>query len=578
MRKIIFIILALIISVSVFTGCNNGEQGGGNTSSAVILNEGEVNIFNFETKDELRSFSYPDINGKGLLNTDSKYIKNGNASMYLECAGYPSRGESTRPNVVMPVTKRVGIGEYEPLDITYYDEFRFDIFNASDREINIDLSVQDMNNVIGSVKKVTLQPNEWTTIDEELDLDSLAVTQSVNVDKIRNIILYQDNLTVNQTRSKLYIDNLIFREGNEKYIPPFNRLQRESTEIADFDDENYISLFKTVMAFDEETAPVYTFNSDPKYISQGSGSMKVVTKGNEGADNVAWPGISIQGKDKLNNINLTQYEAIAFDVYNDSDRELRLVFMLNDGFKVFDGIPSFIPSKSWAYIYIPVQSILEGYPQANLNEVYIMNFYMNGFLPELTDIVYYIDNLRVIGKSANYDAPLSGFNTQTDINYLKRSGTNVSGLTLNTDGANVHSGSGSLKLDASANGNFTSVKMGVTNRMTGFNPNLMGYKDWRTFKSLAFNAKFTGNNGSLSGETLKYTVTVKDEYGNTYTSAEKTLTESESWQEIVININDISAVANFALDKVLSVEISFANATNEKQTVYIDNLHLKNYN
>ena len=123
-------------------------------------------------------------------------------------------------------------------------------------------------------------------------------------------------------------------------------MQRESTEIADFDDENYISLFKTVMAFDEETAPVYTFNSDPKYISQGSGSMKVVTKGNEGADNVAWPGISIQGKDKLHNINLTQYEAIAFDVYNDSDRELRLVFMLNDGFKVFDGIPSFIPSNS----------------------------------------------------------------------------------------------------------------------------------------------------------------------------------------------------------------------------------------
>ena len=289
MKKSVSFLTCLLTFPLVFASC------GGEKDARVK----KATISTFSSYEEMQTFNYYNSFGKIGVNTDPKFITDGNTSARVEIHGNPKGND---PSMYIWCDTKY----FSANDFSYVKALTMDVFNESGRETKLTLSFTSRKNKLRKTYPGTeylLSPGKNNLV---YYIDRQVAKYLCDIDALEYIRFDFAQTDSFDTFSLLYLDNL---EAHYEYTETealIKEIERTETtdEILYFEDK--IDLFNVnALSYQCSSAsyPKISINTNPLYVSQGSKSLKVdvAVNPNEGHPD-PWPGIRIYQSVKNDNI------------------------------------------------------------------------------------------------------------------------------------------------------------------------------------------------------------------------------------------------------------------------------------
>ncbi len=296
-KKFFALILSMVAMTSCFVGCSGGEK-----TPAATENKDVVVLSSFNEVRELRSFKYSSYFGKVSLNTDEKYITEGEKSAKLLV------DTRSKTAVSMDIFTNTAWNNFS--DFTKVQALTMDVFNPSEETRSLEMGfttrTTGVDRMSYSNKEFTLKPGKNTVV---LVLDRAMAKDTCYIDKVEYIHF---EFPIAEERYELYVDNLC-AHLTEEPVESKEKVYADS-EILFFND----SADKGFVAFDSNytssgSAVTVSMNRNPKYIKEGTGSIKM-QMGVCTSD--TYTAVSIKGA-PMDRLDLTNYSKVALSVCTD---------------------------------------------------------------------------------------------------------------------------------------------------------------------------------------------------------------------------------------------------------------------
>ncbi len=267
----------------------------------------EVVLCGFESQEEMRQMLYYNAFGKmEIISSPEHAVTQGEHAAELFIDGNETQGEAAKPAMVM-YTETEFLPKFDYSDVT---AFRIDIYNAMEEEVKFYFSFSVKTGGTSSVTEVTLQPNCMNEV--EIPFDRGFLIQLIDIKNVWNFKFAFDNKTsADQERRHLYLDNFRAVLTGDP-IPQGVKIRKEH-ELESADRPEYLNAWTTVNNQPAELS----FNDDPKYIKEGTGSFKFTTIPTGGD---SWPSFWLSTNQLT---DLSDYYSISLWIYNDNDRDIQ---------------------------------------------------------------------------------------------------------------------------------------------------------------------------------------------------------------------------------------------------------------
>lgn len=383
-------ILSLLISaifalgmLAIVTGCKSNKE------SVEMLCD-------FESLSEIRTHNFANYFGRATLNNDDKYITCNSGSVKLEILGDPTQGITNYPSVFI-YTK-------DKKDFSFVTGITADIFNASEFDIVMAMGFKAADGANGTgldgefsaFQEIVLAKNSLNKIDYLFD--RAAIATNYNIKNITSIVfMFRNRESVDSPVPTLYLDNIQLKKTTETAVAYSKN--READEIYDFEERADLNVIKVFGEQYYYGLPIVSLNDNPKYISNGNQSLKVVNQPNIGAWGFnRYPTLSI-GNGALKAVkDFSSKKELAFDLFWACDREETLsVYVLDSKDAAYAKYDIKGEKENKVEVKIPITDIKTGSYQGtpivmtDIDEIRIM---WSGFKTG-ENLVFYIDNIRV---------------------------------------------------------------------------------------------------------------------------------------------------------------------------------------
>ncbi len=305
MKKFLIAILSLAMLFGVVAGLAACQK----TKTSEVL------LCGFDSYDEVVKFNYKRSFGIVDLVTDEEYVTQGEMAAKITTIGDAKEGLEYKPYIVM-YTDSPYINRKNFLDV---EMFKIDVYNTHDTDKTFALSLNTQSEAMkgeGSPMDVVVRPGMNHV---EIPLNRNFLSQLMALDNVVEILFTFPNQTTDDERATLYFDN--FRAVTTNAPIDTSAKIREENEIESADKSEYLSAWSL-------TSPLFSpvrleFNSDPQYISQGTGSFKwtCLDVNENGGRGTTTPGFQMV---KSILTDLSDYYSISFDIYNTQDKSYPL--------------------------------------------------------------------------------------------------------------------------------------------------------------------------------------------------------------------------------------------------------------
>ena len=372
-------VLVLCLTAATAVGCKKKQPAADST----------VLLAGFESTEELLAINWQNMFGAVDLSDDAAYVTEGSHAAKLSVRGDYTAGRAARPNMTVYTDSKW----LDKQDFTDTTKMTVDVFNVQTDVVNMyfQFAILNAQNAYqySSEQKVELQAGMNHV---ELAFDRAFLNQLINIKNIARLVFSFDNETEkNQPARVLYMDN--FRAHTTADPIPTDVKIRQEHEIESADRAEYISAWNIINY--RFSPSELTHNTDPAFITQGTGSFKFSAPATGGG--VTSPGIVLP-EPAIKDIS--SYYSISFDIYNDNDKDFAFTTLT---FKTF-GVAK---AKAWTRFEFTVEQLktfedeallqLPGYDPSKNEHKYDIHDFKNFTLLTNNDskdepIAFYIDN------------------------------------------------------------------------------------------------------------------------------------------------------------------------------------------
>lgn len=270
MKKIITALCFAItvISAAFMFGCN--EKKTANDKNLV---------YGFESYTELYSLTPTRYAGRATLNTDKKYVSQGDASFYWEIdSPYYGRGNTmTQGTDAIPKMSIYDMNFYSEItDKTDVACYSVDVYNANDYNVKFMLYVACGNKIITS-KISDAENGRWTTVYAKVNP---LIAKDYDAVTAIHMGVYMDNpvdMSVRDAKCKLYLDNLIIYKGENVLHEADAESAGMINNLSETGVLNYIAPVTLTPPSILNLLPVtdVSFNYNPLYAKDAEGSIRL---------------------------------------------------------------------------------------------------------------------------------------------------------------------------------------------------------------------------------------------------------------------------------------------------------------
>ncbi len=306
MRRIKQLFLASLLVLSpLFSGTTVKKV---NATENLRVNQ---QISSFENLEEYYTFQFGNRFGRVDINTDEKYITDGEASMKMEVWGYIQKMGAENPCV------SITLNEEGFIDVSRLKNFTFDLFNETGKESFVEVAL-DIGGSFSDYQRIVLKPGK-NSVKATFDIVGLGV--GFDLTKGRALMLrFPVAPSLEDAKQQLYyIDNL---QMNMTLVAPTPlKIELDLNEFCSFDKsyQKYVTrsggIGPTVGC-----QPILSINSDLEYCVNNTGkSLRVELPTGIAPLNDGWPTISFI-QDLVEAVDWAQLakegKKLVFDVYN----------------------------------------------------------------------------------------------------------------------------------------------------------------------------------------------------------------------------------------------------------------------
>ena len=357
----------------------------------------ELVVADFESLREIRNMNYINEFGRAAVNTDKQYITSGGGSLELEVLGNPSQGQTYYPTFLIYTNKK-----YNALDKQDFSDvtlFKFDMYNAGEQDMEVSFGLNSASTVNGGAlprTPFTLKKGEWTNV--AIPFESAAVALTYDIKNIDYFMFVFENRKQGETPAKVYIDNFVAVTGEPEAVSK----EREPDELIGFESAADVQMmFSGGIYYQVWGNPMFTWNKDLEYVTQGRRSLKITSKAfgpNPYSGVNDSPVISLNEEALKDNADFSQYAAVSFDMFNASGQNVVIAFYLTDGKTTYAKYNLNVKKDRWNTFTIPVEEIkkaVNNTESIDITKITRMSWAWNGF-QEGENYVLYLDNVRFV--------------------------------------------------------------------------------------------------------------------------------------------------------------------------------------
>ena len=398
-KQWICLILIAAALAGLWSGCGNPSQE--QTSEFYT-------IADFETLDELRDMNYLNSFGKASLNEDEQYVTSGEHSIRLEIHGNSAEGPIYYPMFWIYSTQPYN--SLNKKDFTDVDYFTVDIYNASDRDLEMTFEYGYQITMSSShppqIPFTLKQGWNYLTIPFLRE----AAMQGFDIRQLDTFLFIFRNLKEGESVPVIYMDRFLAHKAEE----PMGSYEKVRAEHEIFAFEELIdvkSMYVSGIYMHFYGNAILDQNYDLRYVREGIGSLKVVNRPfpkNPYADYNDSPSFGFRGDAVKDICDFSSYEAVKFSVFNASDRNWDWAFYVHDsqgaGYAKY-GLTA--KKGEWSEFVIPIADIATGTGTVagetvsiDLTDITSISWAYNGFT-EGTDLVFYLDAVEFVPKGGN---------------------------------------------------------------------------------------------------------------------------------------------------------------------------------
>lgn len=361
-RKIITTILSSIMLCSAlfFTACGKNGNSANLLPSENFQSEAQNQsttadtthlISGFETYEEVVNMRL--INSFGKAQLVSEHVTEGNRALKLTVNG--DYATTAHPILAIPTDTN----SPDKKDFSDVDKIYLDVYNDNDSPQTIYFSYLLKKSAAyapSNETAKTIGAKQTETLIFELNRDLMnCFVDLKNVLQIR--LSFDCSTYYNQPYRIFYVDNLRYSTTD---APIENVQVREPGEIELCDSADYLMAWSNINKYIYAPS-VISFNTDSRFVKQGTGSFRVTNVPNYGVTgtnetyNVGWK-INPKVKD------MRDYYSYSFWVYNDYDKplNLRASYHYSTGVNYpTQGAEEFeLKAKDWTYIEVTTEHLL----------------------------------------------------------------------------------------------------------------------------------------------------------------------------------------------------------------------------
>ena len=393
------ILIIIMVAMLLSFGCSKQPTDVSTNGVATFDTEveNEVMLYDYEELSDFQEINATHAFGITKMNTDAQYVKSGTGSMYVRVDGYEEMYH--HPEKVLD-EKQV-IEMYPNVffetrgDFGDARSFKLDVYNVSDRDIEVMLHLEAANMDIVLDPQIALR-NRWTELIFEVDWERSFYWGMDSVKKMRFAF---DGRIEGQSPAELYIDNFRYVKSPSRavgldYVP-----KQEGNMLCDFEDKYFIltnmhTRFSYPYASAFEAAK-YEWNDDKNYVTSGNYSLKITRPLNSYQHKI-YPDYvenSVLSTEYLKQIDLSKYDkdttVIAVDVYNDFVENVNMRFDVCDGNNQRFAHNEKIKAKEWTTIQIPLTNTF-----VNWKDIIAFTFTFDDWYGT-EECIIYVDNIRL---------------------------------------------------------------------------------------------------------------------------------------------------------------------------------------
>ena len=344
--------MTVVASSTLLFGCNVE-----NNSSEAVQSEKKTNsvVCGFSSIRELQSFGYNAAFYKAALNTDKQYVTEGDTS-----AKFTFKGRDIySPNLqIFSDTGYFGDNDFSKANMV-----TLDVFNPDDKPHTFYMyfSTSKDGNKKGyqnyTEKKITV-PEGHTIVTYDIDR-----TIASAICDLQHVEYFNFRFVNEAEEYSLYLDNLkVYYTDEEITVEP---KEYEPDEILFFDNMlDRFSVSTMTYMCTSAVLPEVSICRDPRYIAQGTGSLKVQYASESGNPNIdETPCLKISGE-AVERLDFSKYSKLTFKYMSEFDggwMSLRLFNSLGSGI-MFSPITLEKSVKGeWMTMEIDLSEAMNGY-------------------------------------------------------------------------------------------------------------------------------------------------------------------------------------------------------------------------
>lgn len=352
-KKILLVLtsFAVVASSVLFSGCNVGapkeENQSGNKTSSLLSG--------FSSVRELQSFGYNAAFYKAALNTDERYVTEGETS-----AKFTFKGRDIySPNLQIFSDS----GYFGDKDFTKANMITLDVFNPDEKPHTFYMyfsTSKDGNKSVyqNYTEKTITVPSGHTLVTYDIDR-----TIASAICDLQHVEYFNFRFVNEAEEYSLYLDNLkVFYTEEEINVEP---KKYEKDEILFFDNMlDRFSVSTMTYMCTSVVLPEISICRDPRYIYQGTGSLKVKYANESGNMNMdETPCLKISGE-AVSRLDFSQYSKLTFKYMSEFDGgslSLRIFNSLGSGI-MFSPVTMVKSVKGeWMTMEIDLSKAMNGY-------------------------------------------------------------------------------------------------------------------------------------------------------------------------------------------------------------------------
>ncbi len=279
MRKTRFFVgIALVICTLFSSACtkkeavnDHQEQDDGIKSIYVMKKEYDM-LMDFENASDVKKgIVFENQFGRVTICDDVDYITNGKASAKLEIIG-DLYGKTEAYPAMEFILDRAPILKS---DLSAYAAIEYDVFNASDRDLNLYTSLGSFTKKLYNNAAVhLLKKGEWTHVIVYLPTEVMG--GECPLAELTSLYVWFDKPGKGETSPVLYMDSLMARKADG--ANPIKMTEREAGVIADFENDWEMYGIYAKGAYNYKSNPALNINTNLEYVSRGNKSLRVYTK------------------------------------------------------------------------------------------------------------------------------------------------------------------------------------------------------------------------------------------------------------------------------------------------------------